>query len=61
MARPRSTDPKDKRLEIRLTAGELEAIDYVAAALGVSRAEAIIQTMQERADEIFRVREGRAG
>lgn len=59
MARPKSPDPKRNRLELRLTSGELESIDYVAKALGVSRSEAVIQTMEERADEIFRVREAR--
>lgn len=56
MARPKSTDPKNRRLELRLTDEELEQIDYVAEALGVDRSKAIVATMAERADEIFRVR-----
>ncbi len=60
MARPKSVDPtKEKRIEIRLTAAELDTIDYVAKALGMSRSKAIVVTMQERADEIYRVREGK--
>ena len=59
MARPKSMDPKDKRMELRLTEEELNTIDYVASALGIDRSKAIIQTMTERADEIYRVRTAR--
>ena len=54
MARPKSDNPKSNRLELRLTADELETIDYVANALGLDRSKAIIITMTERADEIYR-------
>ena len=59
MARPKSTNPKNQRLELRLTLEEMESIEYVAHALGVSKSEAIIWTMEERADEIFRNRQER--
>ena len=55
MARPKSTDPKSQRIEIRLTPDELDNIDYVAHHLGMSRSEAIVRTMEERADEIFKI------
>lgn len=59
MARPKSENPKKERLNLRLTKEELEAIEYVANSLGLSISEAIIKTMEERADEIFRVQESR--
>ena len=59
MARPKSLEPKKNRLELRLTDAELDEIEYVAEALGIDRSKAIIQTMTERADEIYRVRTAR--
>ena len=55
MARPKSLEPKKNRIELRLTDAELDAIEYVAKALGLDRSKAIIQTMTERADEIYRL------
>lgn len=55
MARPlKENEPRNKRIEIRLTAGELSDIDFVAKASGMTRTEAIIETMSYRADEIMK-------
>ena len=56
MARPKSENPKCHRLELRVNDEELESIEYVAKELGINRSEAIILTMTERADEIYRIR-----
>ena len=57
MARPKSIDPKRHRLELRLTDDELDNIEYVAHTLGMTKSEAIVETMTYRADELYRSRE----
>ena len=56
MGRPKSDNPKDKRINLRLTQEEFNSILYVAESLNLSMSEAIIATMEERADEIYRTR-----
>ena len=56
MGRPKSDNPKDKRINLRLTQEEFDSIAYVAESLNLTMSEAIILTMEERANEIFRVR-----
>lgn len=56
MGRPKSDNPKNKRINLRLTAEEFDAISYVAESLNLTISEAIITTMEERADEIYRIR-----
>ena len=56
MGRPKSDNPKDKRINLRLTQEEFDSIVYVAESLNLTMSEAIIVTMEERADEIYRIR-----
>ena len=56
MGRPKSDNPKDKRINLRLTQEEFDTILYVAESLNLTMSEAIVATMQERADEIYRIR-----
>ena len=56
MTRPKSENPKDKRINLRLTKEEYDTIRYVAESLNLTMIEAIIVTMEERADEIYRTR-----
>ena len=56
MGRPKSDNPKDKRINLRLTKEEFDTISYVAESLNLSMSEAIVVTMEERADEIYRIR-----
>ena len=56
MGRPKSDNPKDKRINLRLTKEEFDTISYVAESLNLSMSEAIVATMEERADEIFKIR-----
>ena len=63
MARPKSTNPKKHRLELRLNDDELSDIDYIAKSLNVSRSEAILDAVQYRSQEIYSttlLREGTA-
>lgn len=55
--RPKSENPKTERLYIRATKAEMDTISYVAESMGVSMSEAVLQTMEERADEIWKSRE----
>ena len=56
MGRPKSDNPKNKRINLRLTQEEFDTILYVAESLNLTMSEAIIATMEERADEIFKAR-----
>lgn len=56
MGRPKSDNPKDKRINLRLTKDEFDTISYVAKSLDLTISEAIVVTMEERADEIFKIR-----
>lgn len=55
--RPKSDNPKTERLYIRATKAEMDTFSYVAEAMGMSMSEAVLQTMEERADEIWKSRE----
>ena len=63
MARPKKTvDKKEYQINLRLTKEELDTIDYVYQELKrynreMTRSKAIIQTMEERATEIFQNRQ----
>lgn len=57
--RPKSDNPKKYQLHFRVTQEEMETITYVAEAMGVSMSEAVLQTMEERADQIWKNREKR--
>lgn len=61
MGRPKSDAAKTKRLNLRLTESEFESIQYVANSLKLSISQAILVTMEERADEIFRIKNQRSG
>lgn len=52
--RPRSENPKNIRINLRLTKEEHETMMYVADRLQLSLSEAIVTTMEERADEIWK-------
>ena len=52
MGRLPSENPKRNRLELRLTDAELYRIDFIAKFLGVSRAEAITDTIASRFYEL---------
>ena len=56
MGRPKSDNPKEKRINLRLTKDEFDTISYVAKSLDLTMSEAIVVTMEERADEIFKIR-----
>ena len=56
IGRPKSDNPKDKRINLRLTKDEFDTISYVAKSLDLTMSEAIVVTMEERADEIFKIR-----
>lgn len=52
--RPRTENPKNIRINLRLTKEEHETMMYVADRLQLSLSEAIVTTMEERADEIWK-------
>lgn len=52
--RPKSENPKNVRINLRLTKEEHESMMYVANKLKLSLSEAIVTTMEERADEIWK-------
>ena len=56
IGRPKSDNSKDKRINLRLTNEEFDSILYVAESLNLTMSEAIVKTMEERADEIYRTR-----
>ena len=56
IGRPKSDNSKDKRINLRLTKEEFDSILYVAESLNLTMSEAIVKTMEERADEIYRTR-----
>ena len=56
IGRPKSDNPKDKRINLRLSKDEFDTISYVAKSLDLTVSEAIVVTMEERADEIFKIR-----
>lgn len=55
--RPKSDNPKKLQLHFRVTKEEMDTISYVAEAMGVSMSEAVIQTMEERANEIWKIKD----
>ena len=57
MGRPKSDNPKKFQLHFRVTKEEMDTISYVAEAMGVSMSKAVIQTMEERANEIWKIKE----
>ena len=57
MGRPKSTNPKCNRLELRLTADELEEVQYIAQELGVSMSDAIRDAIYWRSEEIYQERQ----
>lgn len=57
MARPKSQDPKKHRLEIRLTDDELDAVEYIAMELKLSKSEAVLDAVMNRSEEIYRERQ----
>ena len=54
VGRPKSDNPKNIRINLRLTKEEHESMMYVAERLQLSLSEAIVTTMEERADEIWK-------
>ena len=48
MGRLPSDNPKKNRFEIRLTDEELENVDFIAHQLGVSRTQAILDSVESR-------------
>lgn len=52
--RPKAENPKNIRINLRLTKEEHETMMYVADRLQLSLSEAIVTTMEERADEIWK-------
>ena len=57
--RPKSDNPKNIRINLRLTKEEHESMMYVADRLGMTLTEAIVTTMEERVDEIWKNSENR--
>lgn len=60
VGRPKSDNPKNIRINLRLTKEEHENMIYVADQLQLSLSEAIVTTMEERADEIWKNSEKRS-
>lgn len=62
MARPKKADEETKRhrLEIRATDAEINDIDYIAAFLKTSRAGAISDAVDSRAEEIYQAERNRS-
>ena len=60
VGRPKSDNPKNIRINLRLTKEEHESMLYVAERLGMTLTEAVVTTMEERADEIWKNSEKRS-
>ena len=52
VGRPKVDNPKNIRINLRLTKEEHETMIYVADRLGMTLTEAIVTTMEERARKI---------